>query len=105
MELKYIINVSFIVEPVAHGQWYEFFTTKFIPELRGHGYGELIFTRVLTDEANSHYTYSLQVKDSTVADYQRFMSEMMAEYSKIAEPWFAQKVLHYTSLLKIIEIE
>lgn len=100
----YIINTSFIVEPPAHNQWYEFFTLKFIPYLRQTGFENLIFTRVLTDENNAHYTYSLQITESTITDYQRFSAEAMTEYSTVAAPWFAEKALHYTSLLKIIEI-
>lgn len=100
----YIINTSFIVEPPVHGQWYEFFTMKFIPYLRENGFTNLIFTRVLTDENNPHYTYSLQIPESSITDYERFMNDAMKEYSAVAAPWFAEKALHYTSLLKIIEI-
>lgn len=100
----YIINTTFIVEPIVHEQWYEFFTKKIVPYLREQGFNSLLFTRVLTDDNNSHYTYSLQIADSEISDYQVFMSNAMTEYSKIASPWFAEKALHYTSLLKIITI-
>lgn len=100
----YIINTSFIVEPVAHAQWYELFTNKFVPYLRSEGFDKLIFTRVLTDENNAHYTYSLQIDHSTVADYQRFMAVVMPEYTSIVLPYFGAKVLHYNSLLKKIEL-
>lgn len=101
---NYIINITFIVEPPAHADWYEFFTKKFLPYVReDQSYGKTIFTRVLTDDKNPHYTYSLQVCDSSIEDYQRFIATAMAEYSSIAAPWFAEKVLHYPSLLKIIK--
>lgn len=100
----YIINTSFIIEPPVHTQWYEFFTTKFIPYLRENGYTNLLFTRVLTDDNNPHYTYSLQIGDSTIVDYQRFAKDAMAEYSTVVAPWFAEKAIHYTSLLKVIEL-
>ncbi|CDN31275.1 hypothetical protein BN938_1181 [Mucinivorans hirudinis] len=104
MKKEYIINITFIVEPPAHTKWYAFIEEKFAPYLRENGYGELLFTRVLSDERNPHYTYSLQIKDSTVEDYQRFTRDAINEYSTIAHRYFGEHVLHHISLLKIINL-
>ncbi len=64
----YIVNTSFMVEPPVHERWYDLFVHKFMPYLREAGFGEsadggqrrILFTRVLTDSGDPHYTYSLQ---------------------------------------------
>lgn len=108
----YIINTSFMVEPPVHERWYDLFGHKFMPYLREAGFGgndsdgqrRIVFTRVLTDNGDPHYTYSLQVEVPDTAEYQRFMQDVMGEYSSIAGPLFGEQVLHFTSLLKKIDI-
>ena len=64
----------------------------------------IVFTRVLTDTGDSHYTYSLQVEIPDTAEYQRFVSEAMDEYTRIAGPLFSERALHFTTLLKKIAL-
>ena len=64
----------------------------------------ILFTRVLTDSGDPHYTYSLQVEVPDTAEYRRFMQDVMGEYSAIAAPLFGEQALHFTSLLKKIDI-
>lgn len=99
----YIVNTSFMIEPPVHGRWYEFFTEKFMPRLAIEGFEEFVFTRVLTDNRDPHYTYSLQVHVPDIASYQRFMQDMMGEYSSIVMPLFGEQALHFSTLLKKIE--
>lgn len=108
----YIVNTTFIVEPPVHEQWYDLFVNKFMPYLRQAGFGgdtpdcqqRIVFTRMLTDNGDPHYTYSLQVEVTDTAEYQRFMQDVMGEYSTIAGPLFGEQALHFTSLLKKIAI-
>lgn len=100
----YIVNTSFIIEPEIHDRWYHFFITNIIPLLRGQGFNEPIFTRVLTDNSDGHHTYSLQVPVTDTAEYQRFVSQILGPYSEFAHPLFEQRALHFTSLLKRIEL-
>lgn len=112
MKVMYIVNTSFMVEPPVHERWYDLFANKFMPYLREAGFGgddaqgqrKIVFTRVLTDNGDPHYTYSLQVEVSDTAEYRRFMQEVMGEYSSIAGPLFGEQALHFTSLLKKIDI-
>lgn len=94
-----------MVEPPVHDRWYELITGKVIPHLCRLGFARPVFTRVLTNDRNAHYTYSLQVDMSDTAEYMRFMDEVIGEYSNIAEALFGENVLHFSSLLKKIEIE
>lgn len=104
----YIVNTSFMVEPAVHGRWYDLFEHRFIPYLHSSGFGRapyrIVFTRVLTDTGDSHHTYSLQVEVPDTGEYQRFMQEVMGEYATIAGPLFGEKVLHFTTLLKPIDL-
>lgn len=103
----YIVNTTFIVESDVHGQWYDFFREKFLPYVHSAGFGgsekREVFSRVLTDAGDPHYTYSLQVEVSDTGEYQRFMADVIGEYATIARPLFGEKALYFTSLLKPID--
>ncbi len=100
----YIVNTTFVIEPQVHGQWYEFITAKFIPHLGVEGFEVLVFSRVLHEESTGHYTYSLQVNAPEMADYQKFVSDILSEYSSTATAMFGERALHFTTLLKRIEL-
>ena len=84
---------------------------KVVPFLREAGVGEdeehprrIIFSLVQSNSGDPHYTYSLQVEVPDTAEYQRFMQEVMGEYQTIALPLFGEQVVHFTSLLKTIDL-
>ena len=53
-----------MIEQPVHERWYDLFVNKFMPYLREAGFGgedaqkqrRVIFTRVLTDNGDAHYT-------------------------------------------------
>lgn len=100
----YIINTSFMVEQKVHDQWYTMLTNKFMPLLRTEGFAELTLTRVLTNGNDGHHTYSLQVNVPDIPTYQRFMEQMIGQYTDIAMPAFGERALHFSTLLKRIEL-
>lgn len=51
----YIVNTSFMVEPSVHDRWLKFVTEKYIPALRARGFGKVVFTRVLSVDAEDHF--------------------------------------------------
>ena len=65
----YIVNTSFMVEPSVHDRWLKFVTEKYIPALRARGFGKVVFTRVLSVDAEDHFTYSLQVNADDMEAY------------------------------------
>ena len=81
----YIVNTSFMVEPSVHDRWLKFVTEKYIPALRARGFGKVVFTRVLSVDAEDHFTYSLQVNADDM------------------EALFGQRVLWFNSLMKRVE--
>ena len=99
----YIISTTFAVEPPIHGLWYKFITEKFLPRLEQDSGESPVFTRVLSQAAEEHYTYSVQCRCSDIPFYNRFMSHIMADYTEIAEPMFGDKALYFTTLLKRID--
>lgn len=100
----YIINTSFMVEPPVHDRWYEFMTGRFVERVWATGFEGLVFSRLLAEQNEGHYTYSLQIRAADISEYQRFMEVIMAEYDPMVGDLFEGKVLHFTSLLKIIEL-
>lgn len=100
----YIINTSFMVEPKVHDRWYSMFTDRFIPMLGQEGFTEFTLTRVLTNSNDTHRTYSLQVNVPDIPTYQRFIEQMIGQYTDIASEAFGHQALHFSTLLKRIEI-
>lgn len=99
----YIVNTSFMVDPAVHAMWFEMLTTKYIPFLKENGFSSIVFTRVISNDTPDHFTYSLQINISDMAQYKQITEELFPEYQTIAEPVFGSKVLWITTLMKIIE--
>lgn len=99
----YIISTTFVVDPPVHASWYELVTGKLLPRLEDESGHPVVFTRLLHDTPEPHYTYSVQCRCCDMAFYHRFMNETMADYVEVAEPMFGDKVLYFTTLLKRID--
>lgn len=97
----YIVSTTFVVEPAVHGQWYEIFTNKFAPTLSDR---KTVFTRVMHEHSEGNYTYSLQVEAADMTSYQEFVNGDLAEFIDYCATAFLEKVLHFTTLLKKIEL-
>lgn len=102
----YIVNVSFMVSPAAHGKWYEFVLHKFIPALKNDPrYGKITFSRVISSEVESFFTYSLQIRLADIPAYKAFTEEGFPEYQEFAAALFDAEVTYFISMMKIIETE
>lgn len=102
--MKYIINTTYIVSPYMHGAWYEFMTTKFIPMLeQNEEYCSLRFTRLLSEQEEKHFTYSLQLDSPELSGYYHYMKTIMPEYVEFANTLFDAEATHFVSLLKVIK--
>lgn len=100
----YIVNTTFIVRPTVHGAWYKFMVEKFLPAVEAISvYGSFRFTRLLSDQEEKHFTYSLQIDCCDIPAYQNYMGVTLVEYSDFAKSLFDAEVVHFVSLLKIIE--
>lgn len=97
----YILSTTFVVEPSAHAQWYEFFCSKYLTTLADR---HVVFCRVLTSEGDKHYTYSLQVDVVDIADYQSFEKDSIGSCVEFCRELFGERVLHFSTLLKKIEL-
>lgn len=100
----YILNTSFMVDYDVHELWFDTFTKRFIPFLKENGFSGLVFTKVMTNESEGHFTYSLQVNMPDLSRYNEFNEQIMGEYNTIAGPVFGDKALYFCSLLKRIEL-
>lgn len=94
-----------MVDPSAHNMWFEFITKKFITRLKSEGFSDIIFTRVLSEQTENHYTYSLQTPLKDISEYNRYNDEIFKDYIDISTPIFGAKVMFFNSLLKKIDYE
>ena len=100
----YIFNISFMVEYAAHDRWLEMMKDKFLPFVRENGYNDLVFTRVISNDSPGEFTYSLQVHMDDMGQYNSFSERVMDEYMAIFPAVFGEKVLHFSTLLKKVDI-
>jgi len=75
-----------------------------MPFIKEKGYGDFVFTKVISNDNSEGFTYSLQVNISDLGQYEAFMNEVIGEYSSIALPAFGEKALYFCSLLKHVEL-
>lgn len=102
--MNYIVNTSFIVTPHIQDRWLESLREHYIPLLNTEGFGNITFSRVLTDRHEGHFTYSLQVETPDTALYQRIVKEFLPEYTATVQKLFGEELMYFTSLLKKIEL-
>lgn len=101
----YIINATFVVSPAVHGNWYDFFVHKFLPALKSHcPDSELVFSRLLSQQKEQHFTYSLQIPVAEISDYTALSAGVLSEYGAFSAELFDAEVTHFISVLKRIEI-
>ncbi len=96
----YILNTSFMVDYDVHDRWLELMRKHVAPFIREQGFDEPVFTRVLADNPEGHFTYSLQVPLPDMERYNEFTERVLGEYRTVAAPLFGQKVLAFSTLLK-----
>ncbi len=99
----YILNTSFMVDYDIHALWFRMIRERFLPYLKARGFEEFVFTKVLSDGNEGHFTYSLQVPMADLARYREYNEEIMGEYREIAGPAFGEKALYFCSVLKRVE--
>ena len=100
----YIVNTTFIVMPTVHGNWHNFMIEKFLPAIKANSvYGNFRFSRLLAEEVEKHFTYSLQIDCEDIPAYQNYMKVTLPEYTEFSTALFDAEVVHFVSLLKVIE--
>jgi hypothetical protein len=99
----YILNTSFMVDYAIHDHWLDTFRGRFLPFLRGAGFENMIFTKVLSNDAEGHFTYSLQIPLADLSRYKEYTEEILREYAETYTPVYGEKVLWFVSLLKKVE--
>ncbi len=98
----YIVITTFSVDPRLHDKWLALMSDHFIPYLKQKCEGDVTFSKLLNNDTQSH-TYSLQLKASSVSFFNEYTSVHFNEYLAIATELFGDAVLHFNSVLKVIE--
>ena len=96
----YIVNTTFIVSPVHHEQWLKLVREDYIPLLEDSGFGGAVLSRVLSQQAEEHFTYSLMVDVASVPDYHLITGPLFDRYRAMAEPLLGEPPVWFTTLLK-----
>lgn len=99
----YILNTSFMVDPKAHDLWYKFVVEKFMPRLKQENLGNIFFSRVLSQQKEDHYTYSIQIHIPTLDEYKRYTENIFEDYLQISIPMFSNSVAYFTTVMKLID--
>lgn len=100
----YTINTTFIVEPANHTQWYDFFTTKFIPHVKENLSENVSLHRLLSDQQDDHYTYSFQIATESLAILETLQNHVLTEYATTFAHMFQSDALFFTTVLKKIQL-
>lgn len=99
----YIINTSFFVDHAAQNVWLKIIKEKFLPFLESEGCRILAFTRVISNENQGHFTYTLMSEADDMGQYERYEKELLAEYHRLSSAMFGEKVTTFTTLLKKLD--
>jgi len=100
----YILNTSFMVERDVHDRWLDTFRRRFLPFLKEAGFAEPIFTRVVSNDNESHLTYSLQLPMADLSRYKEYTEDILADYAATTTPVFGERVVWFVSLLKKVSV-
>lgn len=98
----YIVNTSFIVHSSVHERWLEF-ARKYVASLPEKGYGEVTFTKVISNDHPGQATYSMQIPVGDMEQYRILTGEVLGECFEASGKLFGEDVLWFVSLLKRVE--
>ncbi len=99
----YRFNITFVVEPAVQERWLDLVRGKFVPALRGGGYGRVALSRVLSAQAEDHFTWSLLVELDSMEKYHDITGGLWQDYLDLAGPLFGDGVVWFMSLMKEVE--
>ncbi len=93
-----------MVSAAAHGNWYDFINNKFLPALGKEPMVEkYVLSRVLGDEVQTHFTYSLQMYVEEISYYVRLRKSLLSELQTFSAELFDAEVNHFITVMKVIQ--
>lgn len=98
----YIVNTSFIVDHAVHDRWFDFIKA-YLPALREQGYGEMVFTKAITNDPPGSATYSLQVPVEDMEQFGILTGQVLSECFESIKKMFGEDVLWFITLLKRVD--
>lgn len=100
----YIVNISFMVSAAVHGNWYDFVHNKFLAQVEQDPLiKDIVFSRVLGDEVQTHFTYSLQMFVEEISHYTQLRKELLNEYQTFSAELFDAEVTHFVTVMKVLK--
>ena len=92
-----------MVSQSVHGKWTEFANNTFIPKLEKEPMIEkIILAKVLGEEVQDHFTYSLQMYVPEISYYTRLRGGLIKDYKSIERELFSTDVTHFITVMKVL---
>ncbi len=95
----YIYSITFVVIPSVDTQWREWFAGEVVGRLED---SKLTLCRVLDQQHQGHFTYSLQIQLDDMQEYTT-IKELIDTAGEKSHAKFGENALHFTTLLKKIK--
>ncbi len=83
--------------------WLGVMRDGFLPYLASQGFSRVAFSRVLHEQGEGHFTFSLLVEIDSLDDYRRFTGPVWEEYVALAAGAFGEQVLWFITLMKEVD--
>lgn len=99
----YIVNISFFVDTQVHDAWLGIIKESLLPLLDSGDFGQVTFSRVLSDGPADNFTYSLMARIPDMSAHARITGEIFDRYKEAALHAFGDRVLWMTTVMKIID--
>ena len=98
----YIVNVSFMVSAPVHGVWYDYIDNTFLPEIKSSLLVKnIIMSRVLGEQVQTHFTYSIQLYIEEISHYVKLKGGALGSMQVALPTLFKEDVTNFITVMKI----
>jgi len=99
-----IYNVTINIDGEVHNDWLEWMKAEHIPAVMATGlFIENRFARVLSDQADEGFTYSIQYLLKDIGDYEIYRTAYAPALQAETEKRYKDKFVAFRTLLKTVE--
>lgn len=92
-----------MVSAPAHGNWYDFITNKFLPQLEALPIvKKVVMSRVLGEQVQTHFTYSIQMHIEEIYLYAHLKKDILNDMQNFSAELFDTEVTHFITVMKVI---
>ncbi|MFI3299117.1 MAG: hypothetical protein R3Y49_04890 [Rikenellaceae bacterium] len=97
----YTLGITFVVEPQCEASFWDYFKGEIVTLANNQPFK---LFRVLSEHYQGHFSFTLQIKLSGIAQYTEIKTALDNKKNELEEKFGSEGVLHFATLLKEIEI-